>query len=91
MSGGWGTSWGGLPWGGALFNFGVIPPVPPMPPSGFDVFCFFEDVSSMGTILTDPNVSLVDAGGQFSIVSTDVLDVSSYIRCSILLDVAGGG
>ena len=69
MSGGWGTGWGLTPWGGFLLPANTTPPTPPTPPAGFDIFCFFNDPMSMGSILTDPSVSTEDAGGQFSIDS----------------------
>src|SRR5262249_52931205 len=45
------------------------PPTPPAPPEGFDVFCFFDDAASMGSILINPNVDATDAGGQFTFES----------------------
>ncbi len=74
MSGGWGTGWGLTPWGGFLLPQNFNPP--PDPPAGFDVFCFFDDASSMGQILIQPNVTLVNSS-QFSIVTGDDLRVES--------------
>jgi len=71
-SGGWGFGWGLTPWGG----FFLPSAPPPEPPDGFDLFCFFDDPTSMGEILVSPDVSVVDAGGQFSIEGDD-LRVSS--------------
>lgn len=75
MSGGWGTGWGLTPWGGFLLPQNFTPP--PDPPAGFDLFCFFDDHSSMGQILVSPNVTFSDAGGQFSIETGDDLRAKS--------------
>lgn len=68
MSGGFGGGgWGAVPWGGSALEF-------ENPPVDFDVFCFFDSLTSMGGILIDPSVSTIDAGGQFSIdVNFDLL------------------
>lgn len=75
MSGGWGTGWGLTPWGGFLIPQNFSPP--PDPPAGFDLFCYFDDHSSMGQILVSPNVTFEDAGGQFSIEAGDDLRAQS--------------
>lgn len=64
MTGGWGTGWGLTPWGGFLY---FTEDTAPEPPSGFDLFCFFNDAASMGAILSDPDVTTVDDEGQFDI------------------------
>lgn len=74
MSGGWGSGWGLTPWGGFLLPQNFNPP--PDPPVGFDVFCFFDDPTSMGQILIQPSVTLVNPS-QFSIVTGDDLRVLS--------------
>lgn len=74
MSGGWGAGWGLTPWGGFVLPLSFT--TPPEPPDGFDLFCFFDDPASMGQVLVSPSVSVVDAGGQFSIEGDD-LRVSS--------------
>lgn len=66
----WGAGWGLSPWGGFLLPQGFTPP--PDPPVGFDLFCFFDDHSSMGQILVSPSVTFEDAGGQFSIEGNDL-------------------
>ncbi len=71
MSGGWGAGWGLTPWGGFLLPQNFTPP--PDPPTGFDLFCYFDDHSSMGQILVSPNVTVVDGGTQFSIEAGDDL------------------
>lgn len=64
MAGGYGFGWGHVPWGGSLLSsIG--------PPSDFDIYCFFDSLSSMGSILSAPGVSTVDAGGQFLIDGSD--------------------
>lgn len=73
--GGWGSGWGLTPWGGFLLPQSFTPP--PDPPAGFDLFCYFDDLSSMGQILVSPNVTFVDAGGQFSIEGGDDLRAKS--------------
>lgn len=70
----WGTGWGLTPWGGFLVPQNFTPP--PDPPVGFDIFCFFDDVSSMGQILVTPSVTLVNAG-LFSIDAGDDLRIVS--------------
>lgn len=70
MSGGWGTGWGLTPWGGFFLPQGFTPP--PDPPVGFDLFCYFDDHSSMGQILVSPSVTYQDAGGQFTIEGNDL-------------------
>lgn len=71
MPGGFGTNWGGGPWGGADLGLGNEP-VPP----GFDVYCFSSG-SSMAGILSAPNVSTVDGGNQFFITPDDDLEMRS--------------
>lgn len=75
MSGGWGAGWGLSPWGGFLLPQNFTPP--PDPPAGFDLFCFFDDHSSMGQILVSPGVTVVDAGTQFTIEAGDDLRARS--------------
>lgn len=70
MSGGWGSGWGLTSWGGFLLPQSLASL--PDPPVGFDLFCFFDDHTSMGQILVSPEVTTEDAGGQFSIEGNDL-------------------
>ena len=72
MSGGWGAGWGLSPWGGFLLPGGSSPPTPP---TGWDIFLFWDVPDSMGSILTDPNVS--SGGGSVEIDLYNDLCLSS--------------
>ena len=53
MSGGFGGGgWGSVPWGGTALEF-------ENPPAAFDVFCFFDSPFSMGSIFSDPDVTII--------------------------------
>lgn len=49
----------------ALYFQAMVPSIlssaPPDPPSEFDIFCFFDASTSMGSILTDPAVTIVNS------------------------------
>lgn len=73
MSGGFGAGgFGSVPWGGST---PII--IAPPPPSVFDIFCFVNTPLSMGLILTDPNVTTFDSGGQLTIDLSNDLVVGS--------------
>lgn len=65
MSGGYGFGWGLTPWGGFLLPLAPNPDEDGGPPDCNDIFCFFDDPTSMAEILTDLRVSTIDGGGQF--------------------------
>jgi len=53
MSGGFGGGgWGSVPWGGTALEF-------ENPPAAFDVFCFFDSPFSMGSIFSDPDITII--------------------------------
>jgi hypothetical protein len=84
MSGGFGGgSFGGGPWGGSSFSSSPTPP----PPSDFDVFCFVNTPTSMGLILANPDVSIRDSGGQFTINLSNDLVVSANNDETAILEV----
>lgn len=60
--GGFGSGgFGSLPWGSFALSSSSTPP------ADFDIFCFFDSPTSMGLILSDPDVTTFDSGGQVSI------------------------
>lgn len=75
MSGGWGASWGQLPWGGFLLPSSSSPPTPIPCPTEFVIYCYCAS-GNMGDILTDPRVSLTNSG-QFTLSLSNYLCVSS--------------
>lgn len=53
MSGGFGGGgWGAVPWGGSALEF-------ENPPSDFDIFCFFDSPTSMGSIFSSIDVNII--------------------------------
>jgi hypothetical protein len=75
MSGGWGTNWGGLPWGGFLLPSSEAPPSPALCPEGYDIYCYCEP-GRMDTILVDPRIEVTHPD-QFSISPSNDLCVIS--------------
>lgn len=65
----------------AAYMLGVTPTIysstAVTPPDGFDLYCFFDDVDSMGKILEDPSVTVVNSSA-FSIypLTYDLIAVS---------------